>query len=182
MPNKNYNWVIGCVTLMLTLAVLFGGQFLWNKYAVANPVNRMFQNIDGVESVSISRLNEQSKNNETVKIYIKLNHVDNLQNLYEEITDGLNQVGGGKKYDIVIRDTRTPELEQFYYSIHYDIQEAIFTGNFATMAERIQAKAGSAQVKTQIYVGNKNIYVQMTKGADGMYVVVPRDSGNRGVK
>ncbi len=182
MPKKDYNWVVGCLTLVLTLAVLFGSQLLWNKYAVANPINKMFQNINGVESVTVGRLNEQGKNNEKIKIYVKLNKVSDLQSLYGEIIDGLRQIDGGKKYDIVIQDTRTPELEQFYYTIHYYIQEAIFTGNFAAMADHINAKASSAGVEVQIYVDIKNIYVKMTQGTAEMYVVVTRDGNNQGVK
>lgn len=182
MPKKDYNWILGCLTLVLSLAILFGGQFLWNKYAVANPINKMFQNINGVESVTVGRLNEQGKNNEKVKIYVKINNVSNLQNLYNEIADGLKQVDGGKKYDIVIQDTRTPELEQFYYTIHYYVQEAIFTGNFAAMADHITAKAVSAEVDAQIYVDTKNIYLKMTRGTAEMYVIVPRDASSQGGK
>ncbi|HWR41933.1 hypothetical protein [Sporomusa sp.] len=182
MPQKDYNWVVGCLTLVLTLAALFGGQLLWNKYAVANPINKTFQNIDGIESVSVGRLNEQGKNSDKIKIYVKLTHVPNLQKVYGEMADGLKRVDGGKKYDIVIQDNRTPELEQFYYSIHYSIQEAIFTGNFATMAERIESKSSSAGVETQTYVDTKNVYVKMTKGTSDMYVVVARDDSSQGVK
>lgn len=183
MLRKDYNWVVGCLALVLTLTVLFGGQLLWNKYAVANPINKMLQNINGVESVTIGRLNEQGKNNEKVKVlYIKLKNVSNLQVVYGEIIDGLKHVDAGNKFDIVIQDTRTPELEQFYYNIHYYVQEAIFTGNFATMADRINAKASGAGVDAQIYVDTQNIYLKMTKGNAEMYVVVSRNGSSLGVK
>ncbi|MDF2569704.1 MAG: hypothetical protein K0R55_1308 [Sporomusa sp.] len=182
MPKKDYNWVIGCLTLLFTLIALFGGQLLWNKYAVANPINKAFQNIDGIETVTVGRFNDQGKNSDKTKIYVKLGHVANLQSLYSEMADRATQVDGGRKYEIVIQDNRTPELEQFYYSIHYQIQEAIFTGNFATMAECIEAKANSAGVTAQIYVDTKNIYLKMTKGTDDMYVVIARDGSSQGVK
>ncbi|SMC77015.1 hypothetical protein [Sporomusa malonica] len=182
MPRKDYNWVVGCLTLVLTLSVLFGGQLLWNKYAVANPINKAFLNIEGIESATVGRLNEQGKNSEQIKIYVKLAHVTNLQKLYAEMADRLKQVSGGREYEIIIQDNRTPELEQFYYSIHYQIQEAIFTGNFATMAERIESKANSAGVTTQMYVDTQNIYLKITKGTNEMYVVIVRDGSRQGVK
>ncbi|HWR07187.1 hypothetical protein [Sporomusa sp.] len=182
MTKKDYNWVVGGLTLVLTLAVLFGGQLLWNKYAVANPINKTFQNIDGVESVHIGPLNEQGRTGEPIKIYVKLAHVPNLQKLYGEMAEGLKQVSGQKKYDIIIQDNRTPDLDKFYYSIHYTIQEAIFTGNFTEMAERIEAKASIAGVETQTYVDTNKVYLQMTKGTNEMYVVVARADSRQGVK
>lgn len=182
MPKKNYNWVSGCLTLVLTLAVLFGGQLLWNKYAIANPINKAFLNIEGIESATIGRLSEQGKAGENSKIYVKLARVANLETLYTEMTDKLKQVNGAKEYDIIIQDNRTPELEQFYYSIHYQIQEAIFTGNFSTMAERIEARANSAGIATQIHVDTKRIYLKLTKGPAEMYMVIARDGSHQGVK
>lgn len=182
MPKKDYNWVVGGLVLVLSLIALFGGQLLWNKYVVADPINKKFQSITGVEAVTVGQLNEQGKNNENVKIYLKLSKVSNLQYLYNEISNGLKQVDGGKKYDIVIQDTRTLALEQFYYTIHYYIQEAIFTGNFATMAERVNAKAASDNVDAKVYVDTKNLYVTMIQGTAEMYVVISRDSSSRGGK
>jgi hypothetical protein len=182
MPHRNYNWLAGCLVLVITLAVLFGGQLLWNKYAVANPINEMFKNIDGVESATVGRLTDQGKNNEKFKIYVRLSNVPDLQKAYGEITDGLNQIDSGKKYDIVIEDKRTPDLERFYYDIHYYIQEAISTGNFATMAERIEAKAETAGITAKVYVDTQNVYLQMTKSGAEMYVIIARNDSALGGK
>jgi|GEM_PF-431693 len=182
MSQKENNWVVGCLALVLTLAVLFGGQLLWNKYAVANPIYEVLQTINGIESVSIGRMNQQGKNMDEVKIYVTLSDVQNLQKMYGELTAGLQQVNSGKKYDIVIQDSRTPELEKFYYSIHYYLQEAIVNGNFASMTERIEAKANDAGVVAQIYVDTKNIYLTLTKETANMYVVIERTGISQEVK
>ncbi|SDE19068.1 hypothetical protein [Sporomusa acidovorans] len=179
MPKKEVNWVVGGVALVLTLIVLFSGQFLWNKYAVTNPISKMFQNVNGVESVTVG---QQSNNNEKIKIYVKLNHVSNLQTLYSEIVDGLKQMDNGKKYDIVIQDNRTPELEEFYYQIQYYIQEAIFTGNFASMAESVGIKANNDGVTEKIYIDADNIYLQLVKGNAAMYMIIPRNNNGQGGK
>lgn len=183
MPKKEHNWIVGGLTLVLTLAVLFGGQFLWNKYAVANPINRMSQNIEGVEAVTVGQLHDRGKSNEKIKIYVKLKNVPNIQALYGKIGESLDQVSGSKKYEIVIQDSRTPELEQFYYAVHYHIQEAIFTGNFADMAEHIQTQASRAGIAVQVYVDVDNVYLKISKDAAEMYAVIARNTSNvQGVK
>lgn len=181
MTRKDLNWVIGGLTLMLTLASLFGGQWLWNKYAVVNPIGNAVKNIAGIDAVNVIRLNEQV-GSENIKIYVKLSQVANLQKLYDELEEALQQVHKPQRYEIVIEDSRTPELEQFYHSIHYSVQEAIFTGNFAAMAGSIEAKAGSAGIESQTYVDTKNVYLQMATGTNEMYVVIARDSNRPGVK
>ncbi|WP_371381427.1 hypothetical protein [Sporomusa aerivorans] len=182
MPQKDYNWVKGCLALVITLALLFGGQLFWNKYAVAKPISDMFQSIKGVESVSIGRINEQGKNSDKNKIFVKLANVPDLQKAYTAIIDGLKNIDGGKKYDIVIQDNRTPELEQFFYTVHYYVQEASVNGNFAIMSEKIEAKAQKVGIAVKIYVDTKNIYLQMTKADAEMYMVIARSDSGQGVK
>ena len=181
MTRKDINWVIGGLALMLTLAILFGGQLLWNKYGIVDPINNAVQHIEGIESVKVVPLKEQ-KANESIKIYVQLAQVANLQKLYDEMEGALKQVYRPQRYEIVIQDNRTPELEAFYHSIHYSVEEAIFTGNFTVMAGSIESKAGSAGVKVQTYVDSKNVYLQMSKGTNAMYVVVTRDGTRPGVK
>ncbi|BBB92622.1 MAG TPA: hypothetical protein PKA28_03660 [Methylomusa anaerophila] len=173
MQDNSMKWLLGVVTVIVTLALLLGGQFVWNRYAVAKPLDKMFNGIQGVEQVTVD-FNDQIKSNEQVSIQVKLGDIDNLQKVYTEVIKNLEKKGGTQKYDLVIQDDRSPELEDFYYSVHYYIQEAIVTGKFAVMAERIQSQSNSAGVNTQVYVDTDNIYLQMKKNGRAMYVITPR--------
>ena len=52
MNNKGYNWLTSAVAVLLTLAVLTGGQMLWQKFTVVQPMDKLFQGIDGVTKSS----------------------------------------------------------------------------------------------------------------------------------
>lgn len=171
MNWHKYRWSIVGLTVIVTLSILFGGQFLWQQFAITKPMSQLAQGIDGVESAS---LDKNDKNGTTVKINVTLANVTNLQKTYKALNDRITNVLGHKNYQIIINDSHTPELEGLYYSIHLYIQEAIVTGNFGLMAERIQEKSAVSGTKAQLFVDSKHIYVQLTNTNSSMYVVVPR--------
>ena len=170
MNRKGYNWRIGVLAVILTLAVLMGGQAAWNKYFVAQPLDKVFTGIDGVQKSSW----EEGKKDDAVQIYITLANAANFAKTYGAIAEGAKGVLGAKPFRIRLTDSRTPELEQFYYKAHYHLQEAIQTGRFSDMADRVQALAREAGVTARIYVESKAVYVQLEKDGAQMYVVVTR--------
>lgn len=170
MNRKGYNWLLSAAVVVLTLAILAGGQMAWQKFAVAQPMDKLLTSIDGVAKASW----EEGKKDDVVQIYITLANVKNLAKTYGAISDGAKRILGSRPYRVTIADTRTPELEQFYYQIHYHIQEAIFTGNFSLMAEKVQKLSADAGITAQVYVEAKVVYVQLAKGEAQMFVVVTR--------
>lgn len=178
MHWRKYNLLTGCAAVVITVLVLFGGQLLWQKYAVVKPLDRVFLNVNGVAEAVWDRENNSG---EPSKLRVKLQDVDNLPETYEQIYMGAKKVLGKKPFAIVILDSRTGELEQFYYEVHFMVQEAIFTGNFSSLAERSAAKAAGENIDLRVYVDAKNVYLQMKKEAAQMYVVVPRRLDNQEV-
>lgn len=171
MDWRKYNWALGGIAVLVAFAVLFGGQLLWQKYTVAKPLDKIFSGVNGVEG---TLWEDSGKNGEPVKIYVTLKNVADLQKTYEDLVDGSEQILGRRSFKIIIKDSRTPEIEQFYYQIHYYVQEAIYTGNFATMADKIQEQARAEGVDVRVYVDISNVYVQVSQNTDSMYLVIPR--------
>jgi len=171
MNWRKYNWALGCMAVLITFVVLAGGQTLWQKYAVAKPLDKIFSGVDGVES---TLWEDSGKNGEPVKIIVTLKDVANLQKTYEDLVAGSQRILGTKRFKIIINDNKTPELEQFYYEIHYYIQEAIYTGNFTSMADKIQEKANTAGVDIRVFIDISNVYVQAKQNTGSMYIVLPR--------
>ena len=179
MKWQKYKWSIVAISIFLTLTVLGGSHFLWQQYIVDKPLFEVLQAIDGVETL---HLDNSDKNESTRNIHITLNNVTNLQKTYQSLNNSLINILGLYKYKIIIDDHRTPELEQLYYSMHYSIQEAIFTGKFGVMAEIIQEKALAANTKAQVYVDASYIYVQLISNNGNLYMVLPRQPASREAK
>jgi hypothetical protein len=173
MNWKRDNWTVFVATLAVTVAVLVAGQLMWQKFAVARPLDRGLKEIAGVESA----VWEENKNGDVV-IKVALADVPNLAKTYGDIDTAAKRVLGRRPARVVLTDRRSPELEQLYYTCHYNIQEAIATGGFTTMAERVQTAARAVGAEAKVYVDAHSVYLQLKKDGAELYAVVPRQNGN----
>jgi len=177
MNFKRDNWLTFVIALAVTVATLVAGQLMWQKYAVARPLDSGLQGIAGVTAATW----EENKNGD-ITINITLGGVDNLAKTYGEIGDTAKRILGRRPARVILADNRTPELEALYYSLHYHLQEAIFTGNFSTMADHVDAKARAAGAQANVYVDDRNVYLQLSKAGAALYAVVPRPAAVQEVK
>lgn len=178
MNFKRDNRLTFVIALAVTVAVLVAGQLLWQKYAVARPLGSGLQGIAGVAAASW----DESKNGD-ITINVTLGGVDNLARTYGEIGETAKTILGKRPARTNLADSRTPELETLYHSVHLHLQEAIVTGNFSAMADRVDAKARAAGAEAKVFVDARNVYLQLHKAGASLYAVVPRpDAAAREVK
>ncbi|MDR7865737.1 MAG: hypothetical protein RIN56_02910 [Sporomusaceae bacterium] len=178
MNFKRDNRLMFVIALAVTVAVLVTGQLLWQKYAVARPLGASLQGIAGVTAASW----DENKNGD-ITINVTLGGVDNLAKTYGEIGETAKTVLGKRPARINLGDNRTPELEEIYHAVHFHLQEAVATGNFSAMADRVDAKARAAGAQAKLYVDARNVYLQLRKADASLYAVVPRpDAAVREVK
>lgn len=177
MNLKRDNWYAFVAALAVTVVVLVAGQLLWQKYAVARPLDAGLRDIPGVTAAGW----EEGKNGE-ITINVTLGTVDNLARTYGAVGDTAKRVLGRRPANIVLADSRTPELENLYYDINLPVQEGIYTGNFTAMADRIAAKAATAGAAAKVSVDAANVYIQLTREGSALYAVVPRADAPREVK
>lgn len=178
MNRRGHSWLSGVIALAATLLILFGAQALYHTIAVAKPLDKAFEGIDGVRSVTWDKKN----NDKEVTLRLDLDNASNLQTTYKTVETKARTVLGKTPFQLDIRDTRTPELEQTYHALHFHIQEAVVTGRFSEMADKINEKAKESGVKAQVYVDAQNVYLQLTQGDADLYAVIPRNNTVPGVK
>ncbi|MBP2649689.1 MAG: hypothetical protein H6Q74_514 [Firmicutes bacterium] len=179
MTWKCNRWTVIVVALFITVAVLVGGQLLWNNYGVKKPLDKSLQIIPGIEAVTWA---ETGKNTDSLVITVTLGKVSDLQQTYKQIVETSKQVLGRRPFTINLKDHRSPELEALYYDSHYYVQEAIVTGKFTSMAEAIKARAADSEVEEKVYVDDKYVYIGLSKGQSALYAVVNRSGASQEVK
>ncbi|EGO65368.1 hypothetical protein [Acetonema longum] len=168
MNLRKYNWPVCLLALALTVLLLLGGEKAWYLLAKDKPLDHAFQGIEGVQTVS------RTREDGIALLRVTLGRTDNFEETYEALWAAAEKILGQGQFRILLQDTRTPELEQFYYTVQYDAEEAVQTGQFSSMVRRIEEKSGQAGVRAAIYVDRQRIYLHFSRADQDMYVVVPR--------
>ena len=177
MKIKYIQVLKGCIALIITVAILYAGQAIWQNYAVDLPLDKALHGITGVEKVT---WDDSSNINDSINIYVALKNAENLQKTYHEISKKIEMTLKDKAYDLEITDSRSPELDKAYYEIHYFIQKAIVDGDFPFLEETVQKKAAAARASAKVYVDDRNIYLQLEKDNHFLYSIVARHSDRIG--
>lgn len=172
MDWQKYNWPVIIIGVLFTFAAASGIYYFWQQNTIAKPLTLALQEIEGVETVSLTNKDQAQTG---LEIHVTLNTINNLQATYGQITHTIKTSIGSKRYKLILHGHPTPSLEDFYYAVHHQIYEGIATGKFSTMNQIIQEQAIAAGIKAQIYMDTDYIYLQLTTATgNNLYQVIPR--------
>ena len=97
------------LALLVGLASLWGGQWVFNRYNYERPMAKLLGENKDVVSYNIN------KNGPELEVEIKLKKVDNLQETYESLQQSISGAVGGRKVKITILDSRDKILDEVYH-------------------------------------------------------------------
>ena len=177
MKIKNTRIFKCFLAFIVTLFMLLVGQILWQNYGVNMPLEKSLQSIDGVKNIV---WNKNSKIAEPAQIEVTLGNVANIQKTYKEIHQKSGKVLGVRPYNIIIKDNRTPELENIYNDINYYVQKAISDGDFPLLAQKTEDIAKQVGVSAEVFVDEQYVYIQLNKEDTSLYMVALRYSNGIG--
>ena len=179
MNWQRYNWSIIIISVLVTFAAASGGYYLWQQHTMTKPLILALKEIEGVEAVTLS---SQEKAQTVLEIHVTLSNISNLQATYEKLNHTIKTNIEPKRYTLILHDHKTPALEEFYHSIHYQIFEGLATGNFSSMYNSIHEKAIAADIKENVYIDTNYLYLQLTTASGNLYQVIPRQLDNKEVR
>lgn len=157
------------VFLLLTLAILVAGNFIYQKYYLTEPLFKLYQNTKVVQDY---HLDEDG----TVKVVqVKMKKTANLQKSYQELLEVTGKVMGTSQFTLEIKDKRNAGLEKVYSDSQLVIFEALAKGSFTEMDKVIKDNAKAAGAQANVFMDRENIYVQLFQGNNYLYEIVPRD-------
>lgn len=168
MNLQNVRWPFILVGLMVTLGMLFGGDYAWGNHTVDEPLKTLYTSSPAVASFAV----ENGKAGRTISV--KLHKVPDLATVYRDLDKNTGKLLGDAVYTITIEDSRTPALEAVWSRLNLYVQEALMTGNFAEMADRVGAEAGAHQMQAHVSVDSERVYIQLEQGDAVLYEVLAR--------
>ncbi|TDX52922.1 hypothetical protein [Orenia marismortui] len=161
------------IALILTLSILFAGSYFLDSYKLNHSLANDLEEISGVKSVKID------KEKVDYKIRLRLKEVDNLQKNFKEIKDRIDEAVE-EKYTIILETEDSKELDKIYEQINLVLYEALETGEFVKLGDRINFYANNYQLdRKEVKVDNNYIYLTLVKGKQELYKVVERNQKDK---
>ncbi len=165
-----HGWRIPVIlaALLVGLSFFFAVQWLYNRYSYQEPLARVLQADEAVESFTIE------KKDRIFKIAVKLKDTVDLGETYRRLKKSIQGVLGRQPFTLELQDNRDQELKKAYYYSQFALYEAQVRGNYREMVRYIEDRAAAAGVDAVISLDDENIYVHMKHLDRHLYEVIPR--------
>jgi len=169
MPLQQWRIPTIVAAMLITLALLLGGQFLYEKHFVQNGLDQQVAKVTAVDDLRVA------KDEKPPAVYVRISNAQDLQTDYQGLTDVIRKQLG-PQYKLVLLDERTPKLQSLYEQASFAIQEAIATGDFQAMQKSVSRLAADNKVQSNISVDSYNVYLELRdeQGSGYLYEVIPR--------
>ncbi|NLW59212.1 MAG: hypothetical protein GX073_02560 [Firmicutes bacterium] len=174
MSRKNWSRrpvIVGTLVFILTVGLLFGGDFLYEKLFARNPLQKWVKTTPAITAFQL----QEAKAGLRVELTLDPAQVDNLQKVLEPF---LREVMTRKQrpvHEVWIANEPSPELAEVYYQLSFALAEAQATGEYNTLYEVLQAlQGGNEAADYRVYLGADYLYVQLKKESESYFAVLPR--------
>ena len=170
MSRKNLK---GIIVILVSAAAGFGLFFGMNIFLVNRTVTKPLENsVRQVAGITSVRAVDSSGK---LKLDVTLGQVLDFHETYSLLSRRINEIVGKRDYELNILDNRNQQLEEAYYVMHFDIEEAIATGGFSRMASALETKSKDFGLSgSRVFVDQQGVYLQIESGASYLYAVFPR--------
>jgi len=161
--------------LILTLCVLFGGYYLYDRYFIRDGLREQINQLVTAQEIIIERQDNLSK------VAIRSSEIENFQDVYQKIAKLVYQ-SLGHQAEVVFLDERTEKLSQLYEECSFIIHEGIATGKFQEMRTQILNLAEQKGVQCHLTIDSSNIYLVLRDEEGYLYEVIPRINQTGGLE
>ncbi|MCA0754371.1 hypothetical protein KP806_04870 [Paenibacillus sp. N4] len=159
------------ITAAITASVLFGGWAIYNQVAIAAPLDKVVNDVDGVIS---SGKPVMTKDN--VVIDVVLDPDANVRAVYEAIAANGSGVFGDRKLELNIETKSDKQLDDIWSKALFQVAEAMETKTYSNIPGAVkEAAAGSVDVSVSTEMDDNNVYVTLKNGDTVKYIVLPRN-------
>lgn len=155
-------------SLLVGLALIFGAQWMYQKYNINGPINNVLSANKAVESYQVG------SEGSTLLVSVNIKSDTDLMAAYKEIRKDLERVMGSKTFMFVLSDNRDDTLEQVWYKSQYAVYQAQVQGSFMDMAEVINREALASGAEANINIDQEYIYLRLRHQDHTLDEVIPR--------
>lgn len=170
MSQKIRKLLTVLVTGFLTLAVLLGATYLYNKLVYTDPLRASVTEIASIGSLEVKHLNSRSV------IKVRFNVQEKLRPNFYLLLDQLE----GQKYreserlTIVIENEKSTRLQEFLTESRLPVFEAISTGRFTALPANLNQLGKDLGVQYDLEIDNNYIFITASRNSESAHMIISR--------
>lgn len=160
------------LTVVISASVLFGGWYLYRQMALQNPLANVVSQYEGVKSSQIDI------NQDTVTLKLDLKPDTNLRGLVEHINKEGKAVVGKRALKIEVEDHSSEQLNEWWDDAMLSVAEAMDNKQYTDIQTSLDELAKrSPEFKATAQIDDQNVYVSLSDGKSGKFIILPRQPG-----
>ncbi|SMF87279.1 hypothetical protein SAMN05661091_3683 [Paenibacillus uliginis N3/975] len=160
------------LTVVISASVLFGGWFLYRQMALQNPLANVVSQYDGVNNSQIDIKQD------TVTLKLDLEPETNLRGLVEHINKEGKSVVGKRTLKLEVEDHSSERLNQWWDEAMLSVAEAMDNKQYTDIQSSLDELAkNSPTLKANAQIDDQNVYVSLSDGKSGKFIILPRQPG-----
>lgn len=166
------------LSLVITLAVLFGGWLLYEWFQVTQPIGEL---LDNEEHVADYDINVTPR---SVTVNLQVEPAFSLNADYLSLLEQIKQTTAQENVTITLKDKPDDKLQTTWNGLYFIFAEGIANREYHTMLEQLEQQPLAQNVQLQVAMDEENVYVllQETEGEQALFRVLPLGNGQTGVK
>lgn len=159
------------LSLLAGLAIIFGSQWLYQKYSFQGPLNAALSGNKAIESYQVSN------DNRILRVSMTVNYDADLMETYKGVRQELTSTMGKHPFTLTLKDSRDDVLKQVWYNSQYAIYQAVVQGSYQDMSAVVNREALASGSEARINIDQENIYLRLKHQGHILDEVIPRGAG-----
>ena len=158
------------LTGILTLGILVGATYLYNKLVYTNPLEASVAQMKAIGSFRVEQFNSRSK------IKVQFNVREKLRANFYLLLDQLEGQSKKNLNNLTLEISNPPdkELYAFLTKARLPVFEAISTGKFTELPARLDELSLNVPVKYELEIDNRFVFITACSGEASAHMVIDR--------
>lgn len=158
---------------ILVVAVGLVGRYFYDQTQVVGPLEAELKQAQGISAVRLERLAGGK-----MVAFLELAPEAALRETWRQVRQIVS--GYGANVVVHVQDQASPKLRSLFERISIAAEEAVMTGEFTLLEERVSSLAGAQSVDWDLSVDRDFIYVSLRDESSALQRVISRAPGGEG--
>ncbi|MFC4078035.1 hypothetical protein [Salinithrix halophila] len=160
-------WPIAVVSLVVSLFLLFGGYFAYQKFQIESPMEKAISQTSHIRDYSLQIQPEKI----TVRLMAKPSF--SLQQDYIPLRRKLTDLADDRKLSLKLEDKAGGELKEAWNRMNFGVKEGIALQRYTQIPQAVSKEADTKGIRSHVMMDDRYLYIELRQGNQWLYRVLP---------